>query len=127
MKGLAALLLVAAGCGGGASPPAGPPQPGEGRVMLENQTGYAVEVAFLDAREQIVRTQVAPGQVAEVSGGVLPGGTEWTFDLVLLLPEEQGYRVRRKARVRIEGEVRLRASLPDPEDPFSLQFGRAEI
>lgn len=125
MRGLVLFLLLAAGCGGAKTSPAGPPQPAEGRVVLENQTGYGVEVGFLDGEEHIVRTQVAAGQTAEVSGGALPGGTEWIFDLVLLLPAEAGYRVRRKARVTIAGEVRLRASLGDPADPFSLAFGRA--
>lgn len=94
--------------------------------MLENQTAYGVEVVFLDGEEHLVRTQVKAGQVQEVSGGSLPGGTAWTFDLVLLLPAEMGYRVRRKVEVLIEGEVQLRASLEDPLDPFSLRFGRVE-
>lgn len=125
MRGLDLLLLLAIGCSGAKSSPSGPPQPAAGRVVLENQTGYGAEVVFLDGGEHLVRTQVAAGQVGEISGGALPGGTEWTFDLVLLLPAEEGYRVRRKARVLIEGEVRLRASLEDPKDPFSLRFGRA--
>jgi hypothetical protein len=125
MRWLAALLLLA-GCGGKAGAPAAPPPPGEGRVLLDNQTEYAVEVVYLNGEQEIVRTQVAQGQVGEVSGGLLPGGTEWTFDLVLLLPNEAGYRVRRKAKVRIAGEVRLRASLADPGDPFSLQLAGAE-
>lgn len=124
MSWLAALLLAMAGCGSGKGVPAAPPPPEEGRVLLDNQSGYAVEVVYLDGGGNIVRTRVEAGQVGEVSGGLLPGGTEWTFDLVLLLPAEEGYRVRRKARVIIEGEVRLRASLGDPEDPFSLEFGR---
>lgn len=125
MRGLATLLLVVAGCGGEANPPGAPLPPDEGRVLLENQTGYAVEVVYLDGGGNIVRTRVEPGQVGEVSRGLLPGGTEWTFDLVLLLPAEEGYRVRRKARVLIEGEVRLRARMGDAQDPFSLEFGRA--
>jgi hypothetical protein len=84
-----------------------------------------VEVSYLSGGGEIVRTRVEAGQVGEVSGGPLPGGTEWTFDLVLLLPAEEGYRVRRKARIAIAGEVRLRARLADPQDAFSLEFGPA--
>jgi hypothetical protein len=123
---LAALLLALAACGSGEGGPAAPPPPEDGRVLLENRTGHAVEVVYLNGGGEIVRTRVEAGQVGEVSGGSLPGGTEWTFDLVLLLPAEEGYRVRRKARIAIAGEVRLRARLADPGDPFSLEFGRAE-
>ena len=123
MRWLAALLLLF-GCGGQRVAPQAP-LPQEGRVLVENQTPYAVEVVFLDGAGRIVRSQVASGGVGEVSGGLLPGGSEWTFDLVLLLPPEQGFRVRRKARVVVAGEVRLRVALADAQDLFSLEFGAA--
>lgn len=122
----ALLFLAMAACGSGKAVPAAAPPPAVGRVLLENQTGYAVEVVYLNGGGEIVRTRVESGEVREVSGGLLPGGTEWTFDLVLLLPAEQGYRVRRKARVLVDGEVRLRARLGEAQDPFSLEFGRPE-
>ena len=120
------VLLLALGCGGDAAAPTpAVPAPAAGRVMMANQTPYPVEVAYLDGEGRIVRTEVAPGGVGEVSGGLLAGGSEWTFDLVLLLPSEQGYRVRRKATVMVAGDVRLQAALADPQDPFSLEFGPA--
>lgn len=125
MSGWALVLLLALSCGKGAqsaAPTSAPEAPREGRVLLDNQTGYALEVAYLDAAERIVRTRVKSGGLGEVSGGLLPGGSEWTFDLVLLLPAELGYRVRRKAVVRIDDEIRVRARLSDPEDPFSLEL-----
>ena len=45
---------------------------------------------------------------------------ELEFDLVLLLPREKGYRVRRKAEVTIDGEVTVRLSLEVANDPFSV-------
>lgn len=127
MSGLAILLAAwLAGCGGeqGAEPPTAP-QFQEGRVLLDNQTGYAVEVAYLNPRARIVRSRVEAGQRQDVALEVLPGGLEVEFDLVLLLPPEAGFRVRRKARVQIDGEVLLRARLEDPADPFTLQVGVA--
>lgn len=124
MRWLPVLLLLWA-CGGQEAEPAGPEVPAPGRVVVENRTPFAVEVAFLDGGGRVVRSQVAAGAAGEVSAGLLPGGSEWTFDLVLLLPPEQGYRVRRKARILVAGEVRLVAALADPGDVFSLAFGGA--
>lgn len=120
------LFLLLGGCGGeqAAAPPA-EPQFRDGGVALDNQTPYAVEVAYLDPQAQIVRVRVEAGQRRAVAEAALPGGLEVEFDLVLLLPPEAGYRVRRKTKVQVDGEVVLRARLEDPEDPFTLQFGVA--
>jgi hypothetical protein len=97
-----------------------------GTVVVDNQTPYALEVAYVDsaagAVPRIVRTQVEPGQRGQVSAGILPGGWEVEFDLVLLLPVEQGFRVRRKWAVRIDGDLTLRVRLAGEGDPFSVEI-----
>ncbi len=122
------------GCGGadkgtGGEPGPGPPEPQElrsGRVLVDNQTLYVVEVSYLNEvraeAPRIVRTQVGSGLLQDVSKEVLPGGIEVEFDLVILLPREKGYRVRRKARVTVDGEVIVRVSLEDAGDPFSVRI-----
>ena len=119
-------------CGGpdkgtGGEPGPDPPPPEmfrDGRVMLDNQTLYPVEVTYLNEvraeAPRIVRTRVGSGSLQDVSREVLPGGLEIELDLVLLLPREQGYRVRRKAEVTVDGEMVVRVSLEDASDPFSV-------
>jgi hypothetical protein len=125
---LASLLLACGGSGKAADPPSDGVEQKEGRVVLDNQTIYAVEVSYLnqvDAEQpRIVRVQVEPGARQDVSQEVLPGGLEVEFDLVLLLPTEMGYRVRRKAQTLIDGDVVLRLSLEDENDPFSLRIDK---
>jgi hypothetical protein len=111
---------------GDTNPPPNGEEPGEGRVMLDNQTLYVVETAYLNRveaeRPHIVRVQVEPGQTRDVSQGVLPAGLEVEFDLVLLLPAEMGFRVRRKTEVVVDGDVIVRLLLGDEDDPFSLRI-----
>lgn len=101
-------------------------EPEEGRVMLDNQTIYVVETAYLnrveEKRPRIVRVQVEPGQTGDVSQEVLPPGLMVELDLVLLLPAEMGFRVRHKAEIYIDGDVVLHLLLEDHDDPFSLRI-----
>ena len=103
-----------------------PPAPREGRIVVDNQTGFALEVAFLNEADPkapvIVRTRVESGEREDVSRGLLPAGMTVELDLVLLVAEGEGFRVRRKAQVTVDGEVVLTVSLADPEDPFSLSY-----
>ena len=126
---LVALLSACGGSGTTAGPsqpePNGPPpsEPQDGRVVLHNETVYAAAIAYLaltgpDA-PTLVRRTVAAGQKGEISRGPLPGGLEVEFDIVLLLPPETGFRIRRKATARIDGEVTLRLHLRQADDPFS--------
>lgn len=113
------------GTGGGPGPDPPPPKVfRDGRVMVDNQTLYPVEVTFLNEvradAPRIVRTRVGSGSIQDVSREVLPGGLDLELDLVLLLPPEKGYRVRRKAEVTIDGEVVVRLSLEVASDPFSV-------
>ena len=136
MRCIVVLLLTgwALACGGtdkGTAPgdtglPFNDGEPEEGRVMLDNQTIYAVETAYLnrvdEERPRIVRVQVEPGQTRDVSREVLPPGLKVELDLVLLLPAEMGFRVRHKAEVYIDGDVVLHLLLEDKDDPFSLRI-----
>ena len=115
-------------CGGGGTDvvdpdPGGPPA--DGSVRVDNRTPYEVEAAHLRVGEQgeaaIVRAVVGPGERRDVGGGRLSAGTELKLDLVLMVPPEQGLRVRRKASVTIDGDVEVILALEDPSDPFSLQ------
>lgn len=135
MKLLALLVGCAVlGCGGDKSPmaagdpgasPDGSGQPESGRVFMENQTPYVVEVAFVDSFTSrdpgIVRRLVGPGERREVSAAVLPADAEVEFDLAFQIPSEEEYRIRRKARVRIDGETVVVARLETAGDPFSLR------
>ena len=134
LLGMATLWVLSA-CGGsgkgtdpaGTDPPDDEP-PGatylDGRVFLENLTDYGIEVAYLNTaipgEPRIMRTVVAAGESRDVGQELLPGGGEVEFDLVLLLPEDQGFRVRRKAQILVDGDMVLRVSLAAPEDPFSI-------
>ena len=133
-----ALLLLAlagaSGCGGGdgkegnGGPPPGPVngEPAAGRILLENTTPYAIQVAYLnevdpvDAR--VIRTEVAPGDRSDVGLEQLPGGLTVVLDLVLVLADSEENRVRRKANVTVDGDVVVRVELKDPADPFSVSI-----
>ena len=133
-----ALLLLAlagaSGCGGrdgkegNGGPPPGPVngEPAAGRILLENTTPYAIQVTYLnevdpvDAR--VIRTEVAPGDRSDVGLEQLPGGLTVVLDLVLVLADAEGNRVRRKANVTVDGDVVVRVELKDPADPFSVEI-----
>jgi hypothetical protein len=122
------LLVVACG-GGGPSGPVGPGNgdaPRPGLISVDNQTPFDVEVAFLQRLEgeaSIVRHVVAAGTRATVVDSPLAAGTELELDLVLLVPPEQGLRVRRKAAVIVDGDSEVVLTLTDSADPFSLTVG----
>ena len=129
--GLGAVLVAICGvallsCGGGGDGDVvGPPSEAQdGRVVVDNQTGYALEVAFLNetdpAAPAIVRSRVEAGERQDVSRALLPAGTVVELDLVLLVADGEGFRVRRKAQVTVDGEVVVTVRLADPEDPYSL-------
>jgi len=56
----------------------------------------------------------------DVSRTLLPAGTVVELDLVLLVADGEGFRVRRKAQVTMDGEVVVTVRLAHPEDPYSL-------
>ncbi len=129
--GLGAVLVAFCGvvllsCGGGGDGDVVGPlsQAQDGRVVVDNQTGYALEVAFLNetdpAAPAIVRTRVEAGERQDVSRTLLPAGTVVELDLVLLVADGEGFRVRRKAQVTVDGEVVVTVRLADPEDRYSL-------
>ena len=107
----------------GENPPA--PMEREGHIFVENRTDYPLEIAYLDRRQvddwQIVRLRYAPGQRQRVSDRVWPAGFEIELDAALVLPAEVGFRVRRKAKLVVDGDVELVFSLED-DDPFSAHF-----
>ena len=130
-------LWAISACGGSEkgtdSPGTDPPDGGEppadtahedGRVFLENMTDYGIEVAYLnrvvEGEPRIMRTVVAAGESGDIGQELLPGGREVEFDFVLLLPEDRGFRVRRKAQILVDGDVVLRISLETADDPFSV-------
>lgn len=133
-----ALLLLAlagaSGCGGGGGregnggPPPGPVngEPDAGRILLDNSTPYAIQVAYLNevdpADVRVVRTEVAPGERSDVGREELPGGLTVVLDLVLELADPEENRVRRKANVTVDGDVVVRVELEDPADPFSVEI-----
>ena len=127
----AVLVIGCSGCGGdgeGDDAPGDVVGPGvrDGRVWVDNRTGYALDVAYLNDVDPgapiIVRTRVEAGDLRDVTGAVLPAGTEIELDVVLLVPESEGFRVRRKAQASIDGDVVITAQLEDPGDPFSVTF-----
>lgn len=97
-----------------------------GTVSVANRTPYELEVAYLNEVDvdapRIVRTRIPAGALAEVSGEVLPAGIEVEFDLVLVPPDGEGVRVRRKMRVAIDGDLVLSVRLKDEADPFSVEI-----
>ena len=56
----------------------------------------------------------------DVSRALLPAGTVVELDLVLLVADGEGFRVRRKAQVTMDGEGVGTVRLAHPEDPYSL-------
>ena len=129
-----ALLLAIAfvGCGGEQAQkplePDGemPAIAADGIVSIINHTDYVLEVAYLnevDAQApRIVRTEVPVGARAVVSGEALPAGLEVEFDLVFIPPAGDGVRVRRKARLVIDGDQVLSVRFADETDPFSVEI-----
>ena len=125
--GLTGFLWAAASCGGGGgggdtvAPGAALP----GSVSVVNLTGYSVEVAFLDevseSTPRIVRIRLRGNENGELTEGELPAATELELD-VAVGPTPEGYRVRRKFALSIDGDLVLQIQLADPEDPFSLQM-----
>ncbi|MBT4611249.1 MAG: hypothetical protein HOC05_14500, partial [Gemmatimonadetes bacterium] len=94
-----------------------------GEIRLANQTNYDMESAYLhvdEDGERIVRAVVVPGTEAIISDGELSAGTQVEFDLVLQIPTSEGLRVRRKAKIVVDGDIIVTAVLVDELDPFSL-------
>ena len=111
------VLMCLAACSGGNGVDPGDQPPNEvvaqaGRVLLDNQLPYEVETAYLNRVDvdlpRIVRSTVLAGQRQDVSGEVLPAALEVEFDLVVLVPSAQGFRLRRKALVQVDGDVLVR-------------------
>ncbi len=138
MTGLRSLLVVSglvlicgvAACGGTSStaPPDDDRTPEDGRILVANETMVNLEVAYLREDEasgsRLVRTEVAPGTVADVSGGrgLLPAATHLELDLVLGPVDDGPTRVRRKVSVDVDGEVLVTIRLLDPKDLFSIEI-----
>ena len=136
ISAIALLLLAlagASGCGGdgregNGGPPPGPVKgaPDAGRILLENTTPYAIQVAYLNevdpADGRVIRTEVAPGERSDVGLDELPGGWTVALDLVIVLADPEGNRVRRKANVTVDGDMVVRVGLKDPADPFSVEI-----
>ena len=101
---------------------AGSPEPGH--VFMENRTPYVVEVAFVDSFTSsapgIVRSVVGVGERQDISAGPLPAATEVEFDLAFRISAAEEYRIRRKAKVRIDGETVVVVRLETADDPYSL-------
>lgn len=111
------VLMCLAACSGDSSVDPGAQPPDEvvaqaGRVLLDNQLPYEVETAYLNRVDvdlpRIVRSTVLAGQRQDVSGEVLPAALEVEFDLVVLVPSAQGFRLRRKVLVQVDGDVLVR-------------------
>ena len=98
----------------------------DGIVSIVNHTNYVLEVAYLNEVDaeapRIVRTEVPVGARAVVSGEALPAGLEVEFDLVFIPSTGDGVRVRRKARLVIDGDQVLGVRLADETDPFSVEI-----
>ena len=136
-RGLLPLLALLLACGGGGEAPLEPgpdpvpPEgmPAEGRVYLDNRTPFAVESAYLDSlgpgAARIRRVEVAAGASGDIGARLLPAGADVEFDLAIEI-EPGRARVRRKARVEVDGEVRLALLQPDAADVFSLAVAPAD-
>ena len=98
----------------------------DGIVSIVNHTNYVLEVAYLNEADsqapRIVRTEVPVGARAVASGEALPAGLEVEFDLVFIPPTGDGVRVRRKARLVIDGDQVLGVRLADETEPFSFEI-----
>ena len=123
----AALAMIACGGNGGTDvvDPGNGGATAGGSVFVDNRTSFGVEVAYLQPGEggeaAVVRALVGAGERQDVGGGTLPAGTELKLDLVLMVPVEQGLRVRRKASVTVDGDIDVILALEDEAEPFSLQ------
>ena len=127
-------LLLCLGCGGSGGEPADPditgpgdgPQqePEAGVVRLLNRTTYSIASAYVhidqEEGEHVVRAEIGAGAQGQISEAQLSAGQEVEFDLVLQVPISEGLRVRRKAKLIIDGDMRVTADLSDATDPFSL-------
>ena len=126
------LLWLMMACGGSDSSTAPPVDDDgsseDGRILVANETAVVLGVAYLREDDpdapRLVRTEVPPGAVADVSGGgaLLPADTQIELDLVLEAVEAGGVRVRRKVSVTVDGEVLVTIRLADPGDPFSAEI-----
>ena len=125
---LASLCAIVA-CGGGGSGTAptdsnGPAE--DGRILVANETATIIEVAFLREDEEsgprIVRTEVAPSTVADVSGGggLLPAATAIQLAVALGSAEGGSTRVRRKGDLTVDGQMLVTIRLLEPEEPCSV-------
>ena len=131
-------LAGASGCrgggeGGNGGPPPGPVNggPAPGRILLENSTPYAIQVAYLNevdpADARVIRTEVDPGERSDVGLEELPGGWAVVLDLVIVPADPEANRVRRKANVTVDGDVVVLVELKDPADPFSVEIETAPL
>lgn len=115
------LLGLSWGCGGAAGPAEPEIQESQpGTVQVVNQTGWEVEVSWLQADTTgttVGRLSVGAGM--SVILGQWPADGELGLDLVLLVPPETGPRVRRKALVVVDGDqvVELRSG----DDPYTVE------
>ena len=129
--GLGALLLALSGCGGGSSATAVEENPAEllaGTLAVDNRTPWDLEIAWLwhdeQAGTQIRRMIVPAGQVLGLYDDPLQAGTELVLGLVLQVSPETGPRVRRKARVQIDGDV-IVVVQASGDYPFDVVIGGA--
>lgn len=109
--------------GNGDSPTPVEPLSEAGEIHLSNHTNYDMESSYLhvdEGGERIVRADAVPGAETMISDGKLSAGTQVEFDLVLQVPTNEGLRVRRKAKIVVDGDIIVTAVLVDEMDPFSL-------
>ena len=96
-----------------------------GHLFLQNDTAYAITTAYLNEIDpyelQIVRSHVAPGERQDVGQGLLPAGVTFELDIVVMVPVNIGFRVRRKAQIYINGEQLVQVYAVDSNDPFSIK------
>ena len=103
-------------------------EPLAGRLFVSNQTPYDIEVAWLNeidaADARVVRTVVKAAQTSDVGQTDLPAAWEVELDLVIVVDVADGVtgvdRIRRKARVAVDGDVVVAVRLTDSQDPFSV-------
>ncbi len=134
------VLLLCLGCGGSGGEPVAPDitgpvddpteEPTAGVVRLLNRTPYSMASAYVHVDsvegERIVRTEIGAGLEGQISDGQLGAGLQVEFDLVLQVPIRQGLRVRRKAKLTVDGDMRVTAELTDATELFSLTIAVGE-
>ncbi len=90
---------------------------------MDNRTPWDLEAAWLWEREptgaQILRVLVPSGQKVILQEEPWPARAELGLDLVLLVPAESSPRVRRKARVQVDGDQTVVVSA-SADDPFEV-------